>query len=91
MFFVKTVLPPDKMNMSHFLNEMAEQILMRYQVKVMNAQLLSMLFGLLCPDHMGAPPHNPTVLKKVTSTVKEGGSGVGRKVTKNEGGSGIRP
>ena len=29
------------MNMSHFLKEMAEQILMRYQVKLMIAQLLS--------------------------------------------------
>ena len=35
------------MNMSHFFMEMAEQILMRYQVKGMNAQLLSMLFGKL--------------------------------------------
>ena len=44
-FFGKTVLPSDKMNMSHFLKEMAEQILMRYHVNGMNAQLLSMLFG----------------------------------------------
>ena len=44
-FFGKTILPSDKMNMTHFLKEMAEQILMRYQVKGMNAQLLSMLFG----------------------------------------------
>ena len=32
-FFNKTVLPSDKRNMLHFLKEMAEQILMRYQVK----------------------------------------------------------
>ena len=44
-FFGKTILPSDKMNMSHFLKEMAEQILMRYHVNGMNAQLLSMLFG----------------------------------------------
>ena len=39
--FGQKILPSDKMNMSHFLKEMAEQILMRYQVKVMIEQLLS--------------------------------------------------
>ena len=36
-FIGKTVLRSDKMNMSHFLKEMAEQILMRHQVNGMNA------------------------------------------------------
>ena len=40
-FFGKTVLQSDKMNRSHFLKETAEQILMRFQVKAMIAQLLS--------------------------------------------------
>ena len=40
-FFDKTVLRSDKMNMSHFLKETAEQILLRYQVIAMTAQLLS--------------------------------------------------
>ena len=40
-FFGQTILPSDQMNMSHFLKEMAEQILIRYQVKLMIAQLLS--------------------------------------------------
>ena len=39
-FFDKTVLRSDKMNMSHFLKETAEQILLRYQVIAMTAQLL---------------------------------------------------
>ena len=40
-FFDKTVLRSDKMDMSHFLKEMPEQILMRYQVKGMIDLLLS--------------------------------------------------
>ena len=40
-FFGQTILASDQMNMSHFLKEMPEQILMRYQVKGMIAQLLS--------------------------------------------------
>ena len=41
LFFWPKILPSDQMDMSHFLKEMAEQILMRYQVKLMIAQLLS--------------------------------------------------
>ena len=40
-FLAKTVLRSDKMDMSHFLKEMPEQILMRYQVKGMIDLLLS--------------------------------------------------
>ena len=47
------------MNMSHFLEEMAEQILIRYQVKGMIAQLLFYaILSQLCRDHMGAT-HSP--------------------------------
>ena len=46
LFFGKTILPSDKMNMSHFLKEMAEQIFMRDQVKgIFLPRWSLMLFG----------------------------------------------
>ena len=55
-FFGKTVLQSDKMNRSHFLKETAEQILMRFQVKAMIAQLLSYAIWVTMPTPHGGRP-----------------------------------
>ena len=55
-FFGQTILTTDQMNMSHFLKEMAEQILMRYQVKGMIAQLLSYAIWVTYAETTCPPP-----------------------------------
>ena len=58
-FFGKTVLQSDKMNRSHFLKETAEQILMRFQVKAMIAQLLSYAIWVTYAETTWKPPPPP--------------------------------
>ena len=55
-FFLPKILPSDQMNMSHFLKEMPEQILMRYQVKGMIALLLSYVIWVTYAKTTWGPP-----------------------------------
>ena len=55
-FFGQTILTTDQMNMSHFLKEMAEQILMSYQVKSMIAQLLPYVIWVTYAKTTWGPP-----------------------------------
>ena len=72
-FFLSKILPSDQMNMSHFLKEMAEQILMRYEVKGMIALLLSyVIWVTYAKTTWGLPP--------ARFIVKKGPPSIGRKM-----------
>ena len=57
------------MNISHFLNEMAEQILMSYQVKGMIAQLLSYVIWVTYAKTTWGPPKAHFIILKNSAAI----------------------
>ena len=68
-FFDKTVLRSDKMDMSHFLKEMPEQILMRYQVKGMIDLLLSYVIWVTYAKTTWGPPTARFIILKNSAAI----------------------
>ena len=63
-FFSKTILPSDKMNMAHFLKEMAEGILMRYiRWKVWMPRCSPCYLGNFAQTTWGPAPTHFNILK----------------------------